>query len=98
MRWFARDGRPNESVSLALAVGELKAEVAALQRDVARLKVPPAPPKAEAPVLTPRLRAEITAQSFGSPELQRHQESVVRDLVAQGMDEADIIAAIRRGS
>lgn len=97
MGWFSKDERPNESVVLALAVGELKGQVAAMQREIDRLKAPPPASEGIKP-MPPRITATIQAMAQGHGELLRHLEGQARAMLADQMDEADIIAAIKRGS
>lgn len=98
MAWFGRNEGTTESVALALAVGELKGQVAAMQREIDRLKAPVAPGSSDAPALSPRITATIHAMAQGHGDLLRHMEGQARAMLADQIDEADIIAAIRRGS
>lgn len=96
MSWFnRREGLP-ESVALALVVGELKAEVAALKAQVADLKKPlPVPETIKD--LSPLVRGEIQRLSQGHAELHRHLEQEARALLADKQDDTDIITALRKG-
>ena len=94
MRLFGND----DAIAMALAVGELKAEVAALRRDVERLTAPPVVPEAAAPLISPKVAALIQQMGQGHGELVRHLEQEARGMAAQNIDEANILFAIRNGS
>lgn len=97
MKWFDKGDDPN--VSLALAVGELKAEVAHLREEMARLKAPVSLPENAKPVaIPPRVAALIQQMGQGHGELVRHLEQEARAMVALGIDEANILHAIQSGS
>ena len=98
MRLFDRKG-DDPSVALALAVGELKAEVAALRREMDTLKLPPVVPESPKVLgIPPRVSALIQQMSQGHGELHRHLEQEARAMMAQNFDEATILHAIQSGS
>lgn len=97
MSWFSKEDRTPDAVLLALAVGELKGQMAAMQREIERLKAP-APVVEKVKDLSPLVRSVIEGLSQGHGELRRHLEQQARAMLADNIDEADIIAAIKRGS
>jgi uncharacterized small protein (DUF1192 family) len=97
MSWFSKDDDTPNAVLLALAVGELKGQMAALRKEVARLKAP-APVGEQVKDISPLVRAVIEEMSQGHGELLRHLEKQARVMFAAKMTEDDIIAAIKRGS
>lgn len=97
MGLFSRDDNTPNAVLLALTVGELKGQLAAMQREIDRLKAP-LPSGEKAKDLSPNVRAIIEVMSQGHGELRRHLEQQARAMLADNVDESDIIAAIKRGS
>ena len=90
--------------SVALAVGQLQAEVSALRAEIATLKAAALVPNTMPVVMTVRepmsgaVMATIARLAGHDSQLQRHLMTEATLLIAEGVDEADVCASLMRGA
>ena len=86
-------------VSLAVLVGELRAEVSALKERVAALESRKPVVDIAVPKGLPQKVADVIAGlAMGHGDLHRHLEMTARELLALDYHEADVIHTLRAGS